>query len=69
MKITRYFESHATPNDTMFVEIDDRYRFTERGNSWAKFREHLHQVIKDTISDEMAEAFENETEDWASADA
>ena len=31
MKINRYLESHHEPNDTMFVEIDSRYRFTARG--------------------------------------
>lgn len=69
MKVTRYLESHEKPNDTMFVEIDNRYRFTGRGADWGKFREHLINVIKDTISDELADEFEKETEDWASANA
>ena len=69
MKVTRYLESHEKPNDTMFVEIDNRYRFTGRGVDWGKFREHLINVIKDTISDELADEFEKETEDWASANA
>ena len=64
MKIVRYYESHARPNDTMFVEIDGRYRFTGRGRDWRKFRQHLINVIKMTISDELAEQFEKETEDW-----
>ena len=70
MKINRYLESrqkHHEPNDTMFVEIDSRYRFTGRGTDWEKFRNHLITVIKDTISDEVAEEFEKNTEDWASA--
>lgn len=69
MKINRYFESHHEPNDTMFVEIDNRYRFTGRGTDWGKFRDHLLTVIKDTISDEVAEEFERNTEDWVSASA
>ena len=36
MKVNRYFESHHEPNDTMFVEIDNRYRFTGRGTDWGK---------------------------------
>lgn len=66
MKVTRYFESHEKPNDTMFVEIDNRYRFTGRGTNWPKFRVYLVGVIKDTISDELAEAFEKETAAWIS---
>ena len=69
MKVNRYFESHHEPNDTMFVEIDNRYRFTGRGTNWGKFRDHLITVIKDTISDEVAEEFERSTEDWVSASA
>ena len=69
MKINRYLESHHEPNDTMFVEIDSRYRFTARGADWEKFRSHLITVIKDTISDEVAEEFERDTEDWAVANA
>jgi hypothetical protein len=64
MKVTRYFESHDDPNDTMFVEINNRYRFTGRGKNWENFREHLSQVIRDTISDELADEFEKETADW-----
>ena len=28
MNVSRYFESLSEPNDTMFVEIGDRHRFT-----------------------------------------
>ena len=69
MKITRYLESMSRPKDTMFVEINNRYRFTGRGANWAKFREHLITVIKQTISEEFAEEFEKETEDWVSMDS
>ena len=69
MKINRYFESHHEANDTMFVEIDNRHRFTGRGTDWRAFRTHLVAVIKDTISDELAEEFERNTQDWVSADA
>ena len=69
MKVNRYFESHHEPNDTMFVEIDNRYRFTGRGTNWEKFRAHLITVIKDTISDELAEEFEKSTEEWISVHA
>ena len=69
MKVNRYLESHQNPNDTMFVEIDNRYRFTGRGTDWGKFRTHLITVIKDTISDEIAEEFETSTEDWVSVNA
>ena len=65
MKITRYFESLSNPNDTMFVQLNNRYRFTGRGTNWAKFREYLIKVIKQTISEQLAEEFERETEDWA----
>ena len=69
MKVNRYLESHQEPNDTMFVEIDNRYRFTGRGTDWGNFRAHLITVIKDTISDELADEFETNTEDWVSANA
>lgn len=69
MKIVRYFESHAKPNDTMFVEIDGRYRFTGRGRNWPKFREHLIKVIRSTIGDDVADEFEKETQDWVSEEA
>ncbi len=69
MKVNRYFESHHEPNDTMFVEIDNRYRFTGRGSDWSKFRDHLVTVIKDTISDEVAEEFEKSTADWVASSA
>jgi len=64
MKIIRYLESHEKPNDTMFVEIDGRYRFTGKGRNWAKFRGHLVKVIRSTISDDMADEFERETQSW-----
>ena len=67
MKVVRYFESHAQPNDTMFVEIDDWYRFTGRGKSWDRFREHLIKVIEDTIGEDFAKAFAAQTEDWVDA--
>ncbi len=68
MKIIRRFESLADPNDTMFVEVDDRYRYTRRGKNWAKFREDLIKVLDQTISAEMAEEFEKKTEDWVPAE-
>ena len=69
MKVTHYFEAHEKPNDTMFVEINDRYRFTGQGTNWSKFREHLIEVVRNTISDELAEVFEKETADWARDDS
>jgi hypothetical protein len=69
MKVIRYTESLSKPKDTMFVEIDEQHRFTRRGQNWAKFRQDLVEVLKETISDELAEEFEKETADWASAAA
>ena len=66
MKVIRYFESLSQPNDTMFVEIDGPYRFTRRGHDWMKFREDLISLIKDTIAEDLAQTFENETENWSS---
>lgn len=66
MKVTRYFESLSQPNDTMFVEFDGPYRFTRRGQDWMKFREDLISLIKDTIADDLAETFANETVNWSS---
>ncbi len=66
MKVVRYFESLSQPKDTMFVEIDEEYRFTRRGKNWAKFRVDLIQVIEETISEALAEEFAKETKDWES---
>ena len=66
MNVRRYFESMSEPNDTMFVEIDDRHRFTRRGDDWLKFREDLIELLEQTISEELSKAFETATEDWMS---
>ena len=66
MNVRRYFESMSEPNDTMFVEIDDRHRFTRRGDDWMKFREDLIQLLEQTISEELSQEFETATEDWSS---
>ncbi len=66
MNVRRYFESMSEPNDTMFVEIDDRHRFTRRGDDWIKFREDLIQLLEQTISEELSQEFETATEDWIS---
>ena len=66
MNIRRYFESMSTPNDTMFIEIGDRYRFTRRGDDWAKFREDIIQLLEQTVSDALSEEFEAATADWVS---
>lgn len=66
MNVRRYFESMSEPNDTMFVEIDDRHRFTRRGDDWMKFREDLIQLLEQTISEELSQEFETATEDWIS---
>ena len=58
MNVRRYFESLSTPNDTMFVEIGDRYRFTRRGDDWAKFREDVIQLLEQTVSEEVSKEFE-----------
>ena len=66
MNIRRYFESMSEPNDTMFIEIGDRYRFTRRGDDWTKFREDIIQLLEDTVSDELSQEFEQATADWGS---
>ena len=66
MKVIRYFESLSQPKDTMYVEIDDQHRFTRRGGDWAKFREDLIELIKQTISDDLADQFSENTRDWVS---
>ena len=66
MNIRRYFESMSEPNDTMFVEIGDRHRFTRRGDNWIKFREDIIQLLEDTVSDELSKEFEVATADWVS---
>ena len=64
MHVRRYFESLSEPNDTMFVEIGDRHRFTRRGDDWAKFREDLIQLLEQTISETLSKEFAEETADW-----
>ena len=66
MNVRRYFESMSEPNDTMFVEIDDRHRFTRRGDDWIKFREDLIELLEQTISEALSKEFETATEDWIS---
>ena len=66
MNVRRYFESLSEPNDTMFVEIDDRHRFTRRGSDWIKFRSDLIQLLEQTISEELSQEFEVATADWIS---
>ncbi len=67
MNVTRYFESMSEPNDTMFIEIDDRIRYTRRGNDWAQFRADLIQVLEQTVSTELSEQFAAATEEWESS--
>ncbi len=64
MNIRRYFESLSEPNDTMFVEIGDRHRFTRRGDNWVKFREDLIELLEQTISEELSKEFAEATEEW-----
>ena len=64
MNVKRYFESLSEPNDTMFVEIGDRHRFTRRGADWVKFRADLIELLEQTISEELSKEFETATEDW-----
>lgn len=64
MNVRRYFESMSEPNDTMFIEIGDRHRFTRRGDDWMKFREDIIQLLEDTVSDELSKEFETATENW-----
>lgn len=66
MNVRRYFESMSEPRDTMFVEIEDRHRFTRRGDDWLKFREDLIQLLEQTISEELSKAFADATTDWLS---
>lgn len=69
MNVTRYFESMSTPSDTMFVEIDDRLRYTRRGDDWAKFRADLIQVLEQTVSTELSEEFAAATEEWLTSNS
>ena len=64
MNVRRYFESLSEPNDTMYIEIGDRHRFTRRGDDWVKFREDLIEVLEQTISEELSKGFAEATEDW-----
>ena len=66
MNVSRYFESLSEPNDTMFVEIEDRHRFTRRGDDWVKFRSDLIELLEQTISEELSTEFAEATADWAS---
>ena len=66
MNVRRYFESMSEPNDTMFVEIDDRHRFTRRGDDWIRFREDLIELLEQTISEDLSKSFAEATEDWDS---
>ena len=66
MNVRRYFESLSAPNDTMFVEIEDRHRFTRRGDDWVKFRADLIELLEQTISEDLSKAFAEATEDWSS---
>lgn len=64
MLVRRYFESMSEPNDTMFVEIGERHRFTRRGDDWLKFRADLIELLAQTISEELSEEFAAATADW-----
>ena len=66
MNVRRYLESMSEPNDTMFVEIEDRHRFTRRGDDWLKFREDLIELLEQTISEDLSQEFAEATEDWVS---
>ena len=66
MNVRRYFESMSEPNDTMFVEIGDRHRFTRRGDDWTKFREDLIELLEQTVSEELSNEFAAATEGWVS---
>lgn len=68
MQVKRYLESMSEPQDTMFVEIADMYRYTRRGDDWLKFREDLIQLIEQTISEDLSKAFAKATEAWISED-
>ena len=66
MNVRRYFESMSEPQDTMFVEIEDRHRFTRRGDDWLKFREDLIELLEQTISEDLSKEFAEATENWIS---
>ncbi|MCY3552917.1 MAG: hypothetical protein OXH39_20850 [Candidatus Poribacteria bacterium] len=66
MNVRRYLESMSEPQDTMFVEIEDRHRFTRRGDDWLKFREDLIELLEQTISEDLSKEFAEATEDWIS---
>ena len=66
MNIKRHFESLSEPNDTMYIEIEDRFRFTRRGDDWLKFREDIIELLEQTVSDELSKEFSEATEDWIS---
>ena len=66
MNVRRYLESMSEPNDTMFVEIEDRHRFTRRGDDWLKFREDLIELLEQTISEDLSKEFAEATENWVS---
>ena len=66
MNVRRYLESMSEPNDTMFVEIEDRHRFTRRGDDWLKFREDLIELLEQTISEDLSKEFAEATADWVS---
>ena len=66
MNVKRYFESLSEPNDTMYIEIEDRHRFTRRGDDWIKFREDIIELLEQTVSDELSKEFSEATEDWVS---
>lgn len=66
MNVRRHLESMSEPNDTMFVEIADRHRFTRRGDDWVKFRADLIELLEQTISEELSKEFAEATEDWVS---
>ncbi len=69
MNVRRYFESMTNPNDTMFIEIEDRHRFTRRGDDWIKFREDVIQLLEQTVSEELSKEFAVATEKWMSEPA
>ena len=66
MQVDRYFESMSEPNDTMFIEFSDMYRFTRRGEDWEKFRQDIIEVLEQTISEELSKEFAEATSDWDS---
>ncbi len=68
MEVKRYLESMSEPNDTMFIEFSDMYRFTRRGQDWEKFRQDIIEVLEQTVSEELSKEFAESTEDWVSED-